>query len=242
MKPDGYHVVNFLLHWANVWLVLVIVRRLSKRLSLAVLAAALFAVHPINIESVTNIVGRADLLATLICLLRRLVLYPSGPHQRVAQGRLAFWAGVQHAVGRLCEGKRGNDLCVCAPLRPALALAHCCRGKPWEKRLWTAVKEFGFKGYLALAPALLAFVVMRSSCWRIYSPVFGQIYVDNPDFRGGQFLLPVLHVRHSDHWPLSRPVGFPQNTFERLFVPSNPPLRRTGSWLGRFAGLGLPCS
>src|SRR4030095_2393397 len=64
----GYHVVNFLLHWTNAWLVFVIVRRLAGRRDVAALSACLFAVHPVNTEAVTNIVGRADLLATL-CVL-----------------------------------------------------------------------------------------------------------------------------------------------------------------------------
>src|SRR6266850_1289551 len=64
----GYHLLNFLLHWANAWLVFLIVRRLAGRLDVAALAAALFAVHPLNTEAVTNVVGRADLLAT-VCVL-----------------------------------------------------------------------------------------------------------------------------------------------------------------------------
>ena len=61
----GYHAVNFLLHWANAWLVVLITRRLTGRIDLAALTAGLFAVHPVNTEAVTNVVGRADLLATL---------------------------------------------------------------------------------------------------------------------------------------------------------------------------------
>ena len=67
-RVAGYHWVNFLLHWANAWLVLVILRRLTARPGVALLAAALFAVHPVNVESVTNIIGRADLLAAFSIL------------------------------------------------------------------------------------------------------------------------------------------------------------------------------
>ena len=68
-EVGGYHFVNFLLHWTNAWLVLLIVRRLSDRLDVAVLTAYLYAVHPVNTEAVTNVVGRADLLSTLCILL-----------------------------------------------------------------------------------------------------------------------------------------------------------------------------
>src|SRR5207248_2970921 len=64
----GYHVGNVLLHWVNTWLVFLIVRHLSGRLDIGALSAALFAVHPVNTEAVTNVVGRADLLAALAVL------------------------------------------------------------------------------------------------------------------------------------------------------------------------------
>jgi tetratricopeptide (TPR) repeat protein len=68
-NPAGYHLVNLLLHWANTWLVFLVIRRIASRVDFAMVAAALFAIHPINTEAVTNIVGRADLLATLFVLL-----------------------------------------------------------------------------------------------------------------------------------------------------------------------------
>jgi tetratricopeptide (TPR) repeat protein len=61
----GYHAVNFGLHALNAFLVFAVVRRLGAPVRVAWLAAAIFAVHPVNVEAVTNIVGRADLLAAL---------------------------------------------------------------------------------------------------------------------------------------------------------------------------------
>ncbi len=67
-NPFGYHVVNFLLHAGN----LLLLRRIAVRIAgvspVAWIAAALFAVHPVTVEAVTNVVGRADLLATLAVL------------------------------------------------------------------------------------------------------------------------------------------------------------------------------
>ena len=69
-RPLGYHVVNFMLHCGNILLMYALLLRLlgeadahGRREFTAFLAAALFAVHPANTEAVTNIVGRADLLA-----------------------------------------------------------------------------------------------------------------------------------------------------------------------------------
>ena len=70
----GYHVLNFMIHWANAVLVYLAVLVLMEKLWPAFFAAAIFATHPVVTESVTNIVGRADLLATLSVLLG-FVLY-----------------------------------------------------------------------------------------------------------------------------------------------------------------------
>ncbi len=68
MDPYGYHVVNFVLHLANSLLLLVIARRHLAPWT-AGLAASLFALHPIQTESVTYIFARSTLLATLFALL-----------------------------------------------------------------------------------------------------------------------------------------------------------------------------
>ncbi|HTA42238.1 MAG TPA: hypothetical protein VK789_07320, partial [Bryobacteraceae bacterium] len=65
--PAGYHWINFFLHIANVLLLFALVLRLmrgrARALPTAFCIAMLWAVHPVLTESVTNIVGRADLLA-----------------------------------------------------------------------------------------------------------------------------------------------------------------------------------
>src|ERR1700691_3084662 len=67
--PAGYHWINFFLHAANVLLVFALVLRLTgQALRTALCIALLWAVHPVLTESVTNIVGRADLLAALAVL------------------------------------------------------------------------------------------------------------------------------------------------------------------------------
>jgi len=62
-QPAGYHWVNILLHFANAFLVYVLSLRLLRKFWPAVFIASVWAVHPVLTESVTNIIGRADLLA-----------------------------------------------------------------------------------------------------------------------------------------------------------------------------------
>ncbi len=67
-RPEGYHVVNFLLHAGNTWLAFALALRLVRRFWAALFIAGLWAVHPVLTESVTNLVGRADLLAGMSVL------------------------------------------------------------------------------------------------------------------------------------------------------------------------------
>ncbi len=63
------HLVNLLLHMANVLLVFLLLSRLTGLFYPAFLAAALFAIHPLHVESVAWITERKDVLYSLFFLL-----------------------------------------------------------------------------------------------------------------------------------------------------------------------------
>ncbi|SPF31986.1 conserved membrane hypothetical protein [Candidatus Sulfopaludibacter sp. SbA4] len=62
-RPAGYHWVNFALHALNILLVYWLGLLLFQEIGPAWALSAVWALHPLLTESVTNIVGRADLLA-----------------------------------------------------------------------------------------------------------------------------------------------------------------------------------
>lgn len=62
-RPAGYHLFNLALHMVNVILLWRIMLRVTVSQWIAVAGAALWAVLPLSTEAVTNIVGRADLMA-----------------------------------------------------------------------------------------------------------------------------------------------------------------------------------
>ena len=67
--PRGYHATNLLLHALNGSLFFLVFLRLTGAAAPSLLAALLFAVHPLRVESVAWITERKDLVSTLFWLL-----------------------------------------------------------------------------------------------------------------------------------------------------------------------------
>jgi protein O-mannosyl-transferase len=88
--PLGYHVTNLGLHLLEVGLLWAVLRRL--RIPGATLAALLFAVHPVNVESVAWITQRKNLMAMLFFLLsiRAYLRSEEGARSGYALSLLAF--------------------------------------------------------------------------------------------------------------------------------------------------------
>ncbi len=72
LNPAGHHLVNVLLHAANAALVFALCLRLTIGLWTSAVIAALFAWHPLHVESVAWISERKDVLSTCFALLALL--------------------------------------------------------------------------------------------------------------------------------------------------------------------------
>ena len=90
--PAGYHVVNVLLHLADTLLVWHLLRRLA--VPGAWVVAAVFAVHPLHVESVAWVIELKDVLSGLFYLAAVLVWlrFVEQPRPRYYLGSLALYA------------------------------------------------------------------------------------------------------------------------------------------------------
>ena len=148
LTPTGYHLSNLLLHAATTLLLW----RLLLRLAVpgAWFAAAVFAVHPLHVESVAWIIGRKDVLAGL-CSVACVHAYlgfvegaRAGRYRRYAQASGWFVAGL------LCKS-------VVVTLPVSLLLWH------WWKRGRVLVADV-----LRTLPLLALGLLITIADWRIY--------------------------------------------------------------------------
>lgn len=97
--PLGYHWFNFILHATNIVLVYLVGLVIFESPPAAIFLSALWGLHPVLTESVTNIVGRSDMLAAFSVLAGLLC------HRRALSSagmRKAVWLtaiGIAAAIG-----------------------------------------------------------------------------------------------------------------------------------------------
>jgi tetratricopeptide (TPR) repeat protein len=95
LRPAGPHLVNILLHSASSILLFLIFRRLTGAFWRSAVLAALFALHPLRLESVVWVAERKDVLSTFFLLLTigawlRFVSRPSNPRYLAVMAAFAL--------------------------------------------------------------------------------------------------------------------------------------------------------
>ena len=69
LRPAGHHLSSLFLHTLNTLLLFVLLRRMTGRRGPSAMVAALFALHPLQVDSVAWIAERKNLLSTLFFML-----------------------------------------------------------------------------------------------------------------------------------------------------------------------------
>ena len=151
LNPAGYHLVNVVLHIVNALLLWRLLARLEA--PGAWLVAAVFAVHPVHVESVAWVIERKDLLSGLFYLTACLVWTRGGALPRLWSRDYSLSLGL-FALGMLCKS-------IVATLPVALLLLHWQRGGSATRAARRLLPFFGVALTLALAD--LAFVRAREA-------------------------------------------------------------------------------
>ncbi len=138
-NPVGYHAFNLILHVVDTLLICIVLRKLS--IPGAFLAALIFAVHPVNVESVAWIAQLKNLMAMLFFLFSILWYLKTSRHSPLDLGQRA-------------KGSRARYP----------ALTHCPPPMPiFYRWYWMSLAAFVLamlsKGSVAVMPVLLLGIV-----------------------------------------------------------------------------------
>jgi protein O-mannosyl-transferase len=150
-----YHAVNVLWHVAASVLVAVLAGRWVGRTG-ALVAGLVFAVHPVHVEAVANVVGRDELMAALFALLAVYAALGRG-------GGSVWWSAAALGLGLLCKES--------AAVVPGLVVWGWVvgLGRPPRRRM----VAFGVSWVvLALAYGTLRWRVLHGFDVRVLAPVF----------------------------------------------------------------------
>ncbi len=180
-QPAGYHAVNLLIHLLNVFLVYGLALRFLRKQWPAFFIAAIWAVHPVSTEAVTNIVGRADLLAALAVLSGFWIYLKSTETSRSRQ-----WAWLAGLVAVTTIGVFSKESAVV--ILGVIAL--------YEFAFWKERKQVRglLYGCLATALPILLMWYQRSRVFaKSAAPVFP--YVQNPLIGSGFWVAKLTAIK-----------------------------------------------
>ena len=99
----GPHLGNLIIHAANCGLVFLVLERVRFSQPVAVIAAAIFAVHPVHVEPVAWVMGRKDVLSTFFALAS--ILAWSTFRARTGRVQLGWGIAVVGLFGLGCLSK-----------------------------------------------------------------------------------------------------------------------------------------
>ncbi len=179
-SAGAFHAVNLLLHLCNAVLAYLLIAYLTGRRMAGAMASLVFAIHPVNVETVVWLSARKDLLMTFFGLMSANVLVRAS----AVTGR--SWAVALFVASLLSKPS--------AMLAPAVVLFR-------EKRQpWTAAAF----GVVSLSVAVVA-VVGKSHLVQSFSPVSSLLIVAKGVVLtvGKIFLIVPLRLTYDEHSAVS---------------------------------------
>ncbi|HSA91466.1 MAG TPA: tetratricopeptide repeat protein [Terriglobales bacterium] len=150
LHPAWFHATTVLMHLLAVALVYALAARLLQDRRAALVAAAVFALHPTRVESVAWISGVADPLLA-VCFVGAFLCYLNS---REAPARRATWRAL--ALLLFAGALAAKEIAV---VLPALVFLHACFTEESTRRAKMVAGAKAMFPYLALA---IGFVVIRA--------------------------------------------------------------------------------
>lgn len=224
-EPDAAvsHALNVALHVLVTGLLLLLAQALLLPVRATVAAAALFAVHPIHVEAVANVVGRAELLAALFSLAALYAITRTADQAgRVARHpRIAAWA----AGVLLFLALGSKEIAIATPFLMVALIGLFATREQWRDPRWFIDRA------AALAPSLLAGLVylgLRVHALEALVSVQQVHPLDNP------------LVGLAGEQRLATALGLVARYAELLFYPLHLANDYSGSVIAVETGLGRP--
>lgn len=153
LDPGKFHITNLLFHLASTLVLFAALKRATRSIWRSTFVAALFALHPLHVESVAWIAERKDVLSTFFWMLTMLAYVYYAEKPRI--GRYAFVA-VAFVLGLMAK-----PMLVSLPLVLLLLdywpLKRTDLG--WKRLMLEKIPLFA----LSIGSCLVTFIVQRSS-------------------------------------------------------------------------------
>ena len=164
LHPALFHATSVLVHLLAVWLVYALAARLLYDRRSALVAALVFALHPIHVESVAWISGACDLLVTVFFLGACL------SYLRAEEAPARRWRWMLLALLLFAGALLSKEIAVGLPALVFLYAGFTAGSVPWSGRLT--------RGFRAALPFLILsglFLVLRAralgSAWGEQTPI-----------------------------------------------------------------------
>jgi tetratricopeptide (TPR) repeat protein len=222
----GYVIENIALHGACAVLVYALLWHLARRRWPATVAALVFAIHPITTEAVTNVVGRADLLAAL-GVLGGVLCWAKG-HTAAGRRRVAWAIGLALSAVLALFSKESGLVLIAAVLLYDVAFPRSGRRLRAE--------------HVVVDVVLVAYLLARWYVDRIGLPAEDIAPIDNPiaeaPFWTGRLTAIGVLVREVGLlvWPATLSVDY---SYRQIPIVAWPPARAS-DWMAIAGLVALP--
>ncbi|HWX39873.1 MAG TPA: glycosyltransferase family 39 protein [Blastocatellia bacterium] len=198
-RPFGFHLTNILIHAANTVLVFLLIRRITDDLLVSCLSALLFAVHPIQTDSVAYISGRRDVLFTFF--------YLASFHAYLTYSKSRSWRYLVLFLGLWALSLGSKEMAASLPL--VIFVWNFCQSwiseGPVLKRLWQTLKKAFLQDawlYIVLSFAVIAFVIDQTVIRRASQ----RIGPEGIHFWGGSIFSDILTALTVNAWYIKQLV------------------------------------